>query len=79
MNLKNVWKNNSCTNHPSNHSLIYMNLMENIVVIGIGVVRLSCAYSLLKSGKKVLLLEIDLPGCGQSTRTGGGIRYLNGP
>ena len=52
--------------------------MENIVVIGAGVVGLCCAYNLLKSGEKVTLLERDRPGCGQSTRTGGGIRYLHG-
>ena len=55
-----------------------MTSMENIVVIGAGVVGLSCAYNLLKSGEKVTLLERDRPGCGQSTRTGGGIRYLHG-
>ena len=52
--------------------------MENIVVIGAGVVGLSCAYNLLNSGEKVILLERGHPGCGQSTRTGGGIRYLHG-
>ena len=55
-----------------------MTSMENIVVIGAGVVGLSCAYNLLKSGEKVTMLERDRPGCGQSTRTGGGIRYLHG-
>ena len=55
-----------------------MTSMENIVVIGAGVVGLSCAYNLLKSGEKVTLLERDHPGSGQSTRTGGGIRYLHG-
>ena len=35
--------------------------MENIVVIGAGVVGLSCAYNLLKSGEKVTLLERDRP------------------
>ena len=52
--------------------------MKNIVIIGAGVVGLSCAYNLLKSGEKVTLLERGHPGCGQSTRTGGGIRYLHG-
>ena len=52
--------------------------LENIVVIGAGVVGLSCAYKLLKSGERVTLLERGRPGCGQSTRTGGGIRYLHG-
>ena len=52
--------------------------MENIVIIGAGVVGLSCAYNLLKSGEKVTLLERGKVGCGQSTRTGGGIRYLHG-
>jgi len=52
--------------------------MENIVIIGAGVIGLSCAYNLLKSGEKVTLLERGHPGCGQSTRTGGGIRYLHG-
>ena len=55
-----------------------MTSMENIVIIGAGVVGLSCAYHLLKSGEKVILLERDHAGCGQSTRTGGGIRYLHG-
>ena len=48
------------------------------MVIGAGVVGLSCAYNLLKGGEKVTLLERGRPGCGQSTRTGGGIRYLHG-
>ncbi len=52
--------------------------MKNIVIIGAGVIGLSCAYNLLKSGEKVTLLERGHPGCGQSMRTGGGIRYLHG-
>ena len=55
-----------------------MTSQENIVVIGAGVVGLCCAYNLLNSGEKVTLLERGRPGCGQSTRTGGGIRYLHG-
>ena len=55
-----------------------MTSMENIVVIGAGVVGLSCAYNLLKSGEKVTLLQRNRAGCGQSTRTGGGIPYLHG-
>ena len=51
--------------------------MENIVVIGACIVGLSCAYNFLNSGQKVTLLERVRPGCGQSTRTGGGIRYLH--
>ena len=51
--------------------------MENIVIIGAGAVDLSCAYYLLKSGEKVTLLEQGLAGFGQSTRTGGRIRYLH--
>ena len=59
-------------------NVLLMTSIENIVVIGAGVVGLSCAYNLLNSGEKVTLLERGRPGCGQSTRTGGGIRYLHG-
>ena len=48
------------------------------MIIGAGVVGLSCAYNLQKGGEKVTLLERGHAGCGQSTRTGGGIRYLHG-
>ena len=52
--------------------------MENIVIIGAGVVGLSCAYYLLKSGEKVTLVEQGFAGFRQPTRPGVSIRYLNG-
>lgn len=52
--------------------------MKNILIIGAGVIGLSCGYQLAKRGYPVQILEKDRPGAGQSTKTGGGIRYCHG-
>lgn len=52
--------------------------MKNILIIGAGVIGLSCGYQLAKRGYQVQIIEKDRPGAGQSTKTGGGIRYCHG-
>ena len=52
--------------------------MKNILIIGAGVIGLSCGYHLAKRGYPVQILEKNHPGAGQSTKTGGGIRYCHG-
>jgi sarcosine oxidase subunit beta len=48
------------------------------VIVGAGVIGLACAYALQRSGASVCVVEQHLPGSGQSTRTGGGIRLAQG-
>ena len=48
------------------------------VIIGAGVIGLACAYALARAGASVRIIEQHLPGAGQSTRTGGGIRLSHG-
>lgn len=50
----------------------------DVIVVGAGAIGLACAYSLQKSGASVCVLDQQLPGSGQSTRTGGGIRLAHG-
>ena len=52
--------------------------MNNILIIGAGVIGLSCGYHLAQKGLKVTIIDKNEPGSGQSTRTGGGIRFLHG-
>lgn len=55
-----------------------MRVKDDIIIIGAGVVGLACAYYLSKEKLKVRVIEKNLPGSGDSTKTGGGIRYLHG-
>lgn len=50
----------------------------DVIVVGAGAIGLACAYSLQKSGASVCVFDQQLPGSGQSTRTGGGIRLAHG-
>ena len=53
--------------------------MNDVLIIGAGVIGLSCGYHIAKRGHRVRILEKrKLPGRGQSTKTGGGIRYCHG-
>ena len=53
--------------------------MDDVLIIGAGVIGLSCGYHIANRGHRVRILEKKkLPGRGQSTRTGGGIRYCHG-
>jgi|TARA_B110000211_G_scaffold117071_1_gene135584 sarcosine oxidase subunit beta len=52
--------------------------LNNILIIGAGVIGLSCGYHLAQKGLKVTIVDKNEPGSGQSTRTGGGIRFLHG-
>ncbi len=53
-------------------------MSEKIVIIGAGIIGLACGYSLARAGASVVVLERYLPGFGQSTRTGGGVRLSHG-
>jgi sarcosine oxidase, subunit beta len=44
------------------------------VIVGAGIIGLSCAYFLAGRGVNVVVLERKLPGAGSSTRNGGGVR-----
>ncbi|MEX2374315.1 MAG: FAD-dependent oxidoreductase [Dehalococcoidia bacterium] len=50
----------------------------DVLIIGAGIIGLSCAVELAEAGRGVTVLDRHLPGAGQSTRTGGGIRLLHG-
>ena len=53
--------------------------MDDVLIIGAGVIGLSCGYHIANRGHRVRILEKKkLPGRGQSTKTGGGIRYCHG-
>ena len=53
--------------------------MDDVLIVGAGVIGLSCGYHIANRGHRVRILEKKkLPGRGQSTRTGGGIRYCHG-
>ena len=54
-----------------------MNRVDDVIIIGAGIIGLLCAYYLAKEKFKVTVLEKDFPGSGDTTRTGGGIRYLH--
>ena len=51
---------------------------SDVVIIGAGIIGLAIAYSLLRAGKSVRIIERSKPGIGQSTKTGGGIRLAHG-
>ena len=52
--------------------------VQSVMVVGAGVIGLSCGYNLAQKGLDVTIVEENLPGSGQSTKTGGGIRYFHG-
>jgi sarcosine oxidase subunit beta len=49
-------------------------LNTDVVIVGAGIIGLSCAYFLAERGLKVIVLERKIPGAGSSTRNGGGVR-----
>lgn len=51
---------------------------SDVVIVGAGIIGLAIAYSLLRAGKSVRIIERSKPGIGQSTKTGGGIRLAHG-
>ena len=51
---------------------------DDVIVIGGGIIGLASAHSLAEAGARVRVVERHLPGTGQSTRTGGGIRLSHG-
>ena len=55
-----------------------MKRVDDVIIIGAGIIGLLCAYYLAKENFKVTILEKDFPGAGDTTKTGGGIRYLHG-
>ena len=55
-----------------------MKVKDDIIIIGAGAIGLACAYYLSEEKLKVRVFEKNLPGSGDSTKTGGGIRYLHG-
>lgn len=52
--------------------------VQSVIVVGAGAIGLSCGYHLARKGLDVTIVEENLPGTGQSTKTGGGIRYFHG-
>jgi sarcosine oxidase subunit beta len=46
----------------------------DVVIVGAGIIGLSCAYFLARRGLSVVVLERKVPGAGSSTRNGGGVR-----
>jgi len=52
--------------------------MQSVIVVGAGIIGLSCGYHLACKGLGVTIVEENKPGIGQSTKTGGGIRYFHG-
>ena len=51
---------------------------DDVIVIGAGIIGLATAHTLAQAGARVRVVERHLPGMGQSTRTGGGIRLSHG-
>ncbi|MEO1192129.1 MAG: FAD-dependent oxidoreductase [Pseudomonadota bacterium] len=51
---------------------------RSVLIIGAGIVGLACAELFARKGTNVTLLDRHLPGAGQTTRTGGGIRLAHG-
>jgi sarcosine oxidase, subunit beta len=49
----------------------------DVIIIGAGIIGLACAYELSQAGATVCIVEKHLPGAGQSTKTGGGIRLAH--
>lgn len=50
----------------------------DVVIVGAGVIGLASALALLQRGASVRVVERSLPGMGESTKTGGGIRLAHG-
>jgi glycine/D-amino acid oxidase-like deaminating enzyme len=46
----------------------------DVVIVGAGIIGLSCAYFLARRRLNVVVLERKVPGAGSSTRNGGGVR-----
>ena len=63
---------------PVGKSSTHKSQTSDVVVIGAGIIGLAIAYSLLRAGKSVRIIERSKPGIGQSTKTGGGIRLAHG-
>ena len=63
---------------PVGKSSTHKSQTSDVVVIGAGIIGLAIAYSLLRAGKSVRIIERSKPGTGQSTKTGGGIRLAHG-
>ena len=63
---------------PVGKSSSHKSQTSDVVVIGAGIIGLAIAYSLLRAGKSVRIIERSKPGVGQSTKTGGGIRLAHG-
>ena len=63
---------------PVGKSSSHKSQTSDVVVIGAGIIGLAIAYSLLRAGKSVRIIERSKPGTGQSTKTGGGIRLAHG-
>ncbi len=55
-----------------------MNKRSDVVIIGAGIIGLACAEQFARMGNTVTILDRHLPGAGQTTRTGGGIRLAHG-
>ena len=52
--------------------------VQTVIVVGAGVIGLSCGYNLARKGLDLTIIEDNLSGSGQSTKTGGEIRYFHG-
>ncbi|MDH3193970.1 MAG: FAD-binding oxidoreductase, partial [Acidimicrobiia bacterium] len=50
----------------------------DVVIVGAGIIGLASAHALLRGGASVRLVDRSLPGAGDSTKTGGGIRLAHG-
>lgn len=50
----------------------------DVLIVGAGIIGLACAHALLQEGASVRIIERGLPGGGESTKTGGGIRLTHG-
>ena len=55
-----------------------MHNTADVVIVGAGIIGLACAEHFARMGQHVILLDRGLPGAGQTTRTGGGIRFAHG-
>ena len=51
---------------------------SDVVIVGAGILGLACAEQFARLGQSVTILDRHLPGAGQTTRTGGGIRLAHG-
>lgn len=51
---------------------------DDVLIIGGGIIGLAIGHALAEKGTRVRIIERYLPGTGESTRTGGGIRLSHG-